>query len=393
MNYSKLFSFRNILKIFLISLSLIFWIYFYISSKVNLDIIIIFDLPSIINTFFTTNFLIFLILFPITTSLIISFSYKGDNKTHIIITSCGIILGSLLSLFIFKLNFKFMLFLLLYLIAHIITSIFTKVKFENEPKKSILDTANYSCSKITLFLSIVLFIVLFISLLPQQQEKAITMEAGIVNIFVGDDLSNWLGTSYSISKSCSKQNLDHIMSQTQYLALENKTDPESINFTRYMDSIYESIENDSSFNLANLDNLKVKENVLETIRSIPLMVVVEEYFAFVFSFMVISLAYLYFGLAFGILGVLFILIFRKLINSNKNNKTDNSSSNNSNNNSGNNSTNDYNNYNNSNNDSCKNTRESDSNITENKDSIIKEDIKSVDDENKNDLNSFKFSQK
>ncbi len=323
MNYSRLFSLKNILKIFLISLSLIFWVYFYINSNISLDILIIFDLPSIMNTFFTTNFLIFLILFPITTSLIISFSYKGENKTNILITGIGIILGSLISLLLFGFDFNFVIFLVLYLIIHIVINTFTKTKFESEAKSSVLDTANYSCSKISLFLTIILFIILFISLLPNQQQKAVNLEVGIVNLFVGDDLSNWLGTSYSISKSCTKQNLEQIMGQPQYKALEEKTDVESINFTNYLDSTYDSIDDESSFDLANLNTLEVKENVLNTIRTIPMMVIVEKYFAIVFSFVVVSFAYLYFGLAFGILGVIFVIIFRKLLDSKHNNSKDN----------------------------------------------------------------------
>ena len=322
MNCFRLFSLKNTLKIFLISLSLIFWVYFYINSNVSLDLLIIFDLPSIMNTFFTTNFLIFLVLFPITSSLIISFSYKGDNKTNIFITCVGIIFGSLISLILFGFNFNLVIFLVLYLITHIVINTFTKTKFESESKSSVLDTANYSCSKISLFLTIILFIILFISLLPNQQQKAVNFEVGIVNLFVGDDLSNWLGASYSISKSCTKQNLEQIMQQPQYIALEEKTDVTSINFTSYLDSTYDSIDDESSFNLVNLDTLDVKENVLNTVRSIPIMVIVEKYFAIVFSFVVVSFAYLYFGLAFGILGVIFVIIFRKLLDSKHNNSKD-----------------------------------------------------------------------
>jgi uncharacterized membrane protein YgaE (UPF0421/DUF939 family) len=49
------------------------------------------------------------------------------------------------------------------------------------------------------------------------------------------------------------------------------------------------------------------------------MVIIEKYFAIVFSFVVVSFAYLYFGLAFGILGVIFVIIFRKLLDSKNNN--------------------------------------------------------------------------
>jgi cell division protein FtsB len=316
MSSIKLFSKKNILKIFLITISIFFWSLFFALSNISLESIIIFDIPTIINTYFTTNFLIFLIAFPITTAIIVSLAITNKNtKENIKITSFSIVLAMLLSYFIFDFNLIFLLFTLFYLILHILIIYITRSKVNSEKKKSIINIGSFAGSKVALFLTIILFILVVIYLYPNQQDQALRMEAGVVNLFVGDDLSNWFGTSYSISASCTNQNLDFIMSRNEFKDLEkNNNNEDVINFVNFVKDYKQDISEPKTNseiieNFPDLSSIEIKENVIETLRDMPLINIIENYFAIIFAFILVSFLYLYFGIAFGFLGVLFIYLF------------------------------------------------------------------------------------
>jgi len=320
MNFKDDFLSReSILKIFLILISILLWMYFYVSSKVSLKLLIVFDLPSIINTFFTTNFVLFLLFFPITTCIIIALS-KGKNKLlDQLQVSVGIIFGFVFGIILFGKGYSFLLFGLFYLVSHIILVVLTYYKFKEKGKdeKKLFTVSNYATSKISLILTISLFIVIIILVYPHQKDSAHAMEAGVVNLFVGDDISKWLGTSYSISKISTKSAVDYIISSPEYRALETSTDAKAENFTNFINDLSIQLskpttEKDISQAYGNLNNIKLKNQILDTIQALPLMIIIEEYFAIVFAVLIVSIAQLYFTIAFSLLGLLYIFIFYKL---------------------------------------------------------------------------------
>jgi len=318
MNFKEDFlSKQSILKMVLILISILIWVYFYTASKVSLNILIIFDLPSIINTFFTLNFGLFLLLFPITSCIVIALSKGDDLLLDVLQVSVGIILGILFGACIFGLGTSFLLFGLLYLISHIFVEILSHHKFKEKENRKIFSIGNYATSKISILLTLTLFVVIIFSIYPHQQESAQSMEVGIVNMFVGDDLSNWLGTSYNINKISTKAAVDYIISTPQYKGLSTVNDKQVENFTDFMDSFASELkkpttDKDIKQAYPNLDDAKLKAQIFDTVHSIPLLLVVEQYFAFVFAFLVASFAQLYFTIAFSLLGILYVYIFYKL---------------------------------------------------------------------------------
>lgn len=318
MNFKEDFlSKQSILKLLLIVISMLIWIYFYTASKVSLSILIVFDLPSIMNTFVTLNFGLFLLLFPITSCIVIALSKGKDLLLDILQVSIGIVIGLLFGLIIFGLGTGFLLFGLFYLVSHIILEVLTHHKFKEKEKRKLFSVNNYATSKISILLTVTLLVVTMIIIYPHQQESAQSMEAGIVNMFVGDDLSNWLGTSYNISKISTKSAIDYIMSTPEYKGLSAVNDVKVDKFTEFMSNQASELEKpttekDVKQAYANLTDVKLKQQILETIRAIPLLVIVEEYFAFVFALLLASLAQLYFSIAFSLLGILYVYIFYKL---------------------------------------------------------------------------------
>ena len=313
---------ENIFKLFLITLSLIIWVYFFVASKASLDLIIVFDLQSIINTYFTTNFLLFLLFFPLTTIIVISMSFSEDKKINLLNILFGMLIAIAFSMILFNLSYVFLVFLILYLILHIVISFIASNKYLENPEKKIISIATSLNSIITLLFCLVLFLTIFLGILPDQKIKAEQMEIGVVNLFVGEDITNWVNTSYSISRQCTLANIDFIMNSSQYRVLEQEEGKETKAFVNYLESLKErSQEPKTSEDLMalypDMTSNNIRTNVLKTIKSIPLMNIIESNFAIIFALLIISLVYFYFWLAF-LISAIFVVIFYKIFNINKN---------------------------------------------------------------------------
>lgn len=309
---------QNLFKLFLITLSVIIWVYFFVASKVSLDLIIVFDIQSIINTFFTVNFLCFLLFFPLTTIIVIAMSFNDNKKINVLNILFGMLIAIILSMIIFKLNYVFLVFLILYLILHIVISFIASNKYLENPEKKIISIATSINSVVTLLFCVVLFLTIFLAILPDQKIKAEQMEIGVVNLFVGEDITNWVNTSYSISKQCTLANIDFIIGSSQYRALEQQDTKESKAFVNYMVDLKErSQEPKTSEDLMalypDLSSNAIRTNVLKTIKSIPLMNIIESNFAIIFSLLAISLVHFYFWIAF-LISAVFVVIFYKIFN-------------------------------------------------------------------------------
>ena len=313
---NKVFSKYSFLKIFLITFSILIWSYFLIASNASLKLLVIFDLPSIANTLFTFNFLLFLLLFPLTSSICIAMSTGRERNVDLLEISIGIFIGFILAYFLFGATGHFLLFGLLYLLAHIILSILTYNKFQERTKINVL--SNYANSKISLLLTVVILIICLIVIYPSQEEYALGMQVGIVNMFVGDDIGNWLGLSYNIGQVSTKAALEYVTDSPEYKDLGKVNDPKVTNFTNFiidtrseLDSKKTNEEIKKAF--PDLNDVKLKNQILETFNTMPIMVVIQQYFAIIFAIIFASVAQLYFAIAFSLFGLLFVNIFYKLL--------------------------------------------------------------------------------
>jgi len=315
MKFEDIFNGRGLLKILLIVITILLWMFFYGASRVSLRLLVIFDIPSIINTFLTVNFLMFIILFPLTSTIIIAMSAKGNKWINLIHIFSGVVIGFILSMFFYGISSKgFLLFALFFIISNLLVSLLTFSKYSSEKNPKIFSIASYAGSKMALLLTISLFIITILLIQPAQESYAKDMEAGIVNMFVGDDISNWLGASYDISKASSKATLDYITASDEYLEMMKVNDQSVQNFTTFIDSFKEGVlkkttPEDLKAAFPNLNTPDIKDKVLLMIRSIPVIVIIEHYFALFFAFAIASISQIYFSIAFGLLGLLYVYLF------------------------------------------------------------------------------------
>jgi hypothetical protein len=315
MSYKDAFKKKGILKILLIALSIVVWMYFYTSSNISLKSLVIFDLPTLVNSFLTLDFLFLLIFFPITSAICIALSAGREKIVDVTEVFSGIFLGFLLSFLFFKFSSNFLIFVIFYLASHIILSLLTYNKFKE--RDNIFTLSNYANSKISLLLTLSIFLAIFLVLLPSQYSYAEKMQAGIVNIFVGEELGDWLGTSYSIGKASTVSAVDFITDSDEYKALKNIQNQDVYKYIDYMEDLKEDLSKKTTSQdiekiYANLDTAEVKNQVLNAISSIPLMVVITQFFALFFAIIMASVMQIYFSIAFSLVGLLYVYLFFRL---------------------------------------------------------------------------------
>jgi len=315
MNFKFNISTKTILKVSLIALSIILWVYFYIASGASLKSIIVFNLPLIISTLLTLNFIIFLLIFPITTAIAVALSTGKGLLDDVLEVSSGIALGIVLSLLLFHLDINFLIFGILYLIAHVVLSLLTYNKFKD--RKNIRSLSFYASSKIGLLLSVVIFIFIIIVVTPHQQQYSQKMEASVVNMFVGDDFSGLFGASYSIGKMSTKNAVSFITTTPQYQALKNVDDPRVRDFINVIDNVESEVNSNTRSSdykklYADLDTVSLKNQIFTTINQIPLVIIFNKYFAIIVALLILSFLQIYFAIAFSLIGLLYIYLLYKL---------------------------------------------------------------------------------
>jgi len=317
MSYTEVFEKKGILKIFLIAFSIIMWMFFYKASGISLTSLIVFNLSDIVNTFLTLDFLFLLLLFPITSAICIALSVRKEKNLDLLEVFLGITLGFIISFLIFKFSANFWLFVLFYLASHLLLSILTYNKFKERDHLNSL--SNYANSKISILLSLTLFLVIFLVILPNQASYSQKIQMGMVEVFVGDDIGNWLGTSYSISKASTSSVVNFIIDSEEYKELQKLKDPVVYNYIDFIENIKENSSAKTSTEdfdrlYANLNTNDIKNQVLDSISSIPLMVVVNKFFALFIGILIASMAQIYFSIAFSLIGLLYVFIFYKVFN-------------------------------------------------------------------------------
>lgn len=317
MSYSEAFSKKGILKISLIAFSIVMWMYFYTSSNISLKALIVFNLPVLVNSFLTLDFLFLLLFFPVTSAICIALSMGKERNLDLLEVFLGIASGFLISFIFFGFSLNFLIFILFYTAAHLILSILTYNKFKERDKLSVL--SNYANTKISLLLTLALFLVVFLIILPNQASYAQGMQEGIVNVFVGEDIGNWLGTSYSISKASTVSAVNFIVDSSEFRDLKRVQDPVVYKYVDYLEDLQaeaskKTTREDIEKIYANLNTTEIKTQVLSAISSMPLMIVVTKFFALFYALIIASMAQIYFSISFSLFGLLYVFIFSKVFN-------------------------------------------------------------------------------
>jgi hypothetical protein len=306
------FNSKHLIKLLIVTFSSFFWIYFLISSKLTAYAFRVFDIATILNSIFSLNFLFFVIFFPITSIIILSIIYNSVKKESLIIVGVGLFLSFIFSVIFLKLNIYFILFLILYISAHLILCLIVKKTSE----KNLFNQTTDYLSKLTIFLIIGLFISSAIYILPEQNKKVEEFEAGLVNLFIADNIDPWISTSYIINQQCTLSNLKYIMESREYLELRIKTDETSSDFTDFMENLKTSAAANKTTAeikelMPDLDAPVIKVKIIDTIKAIPFMGFIESNFAFFFALAFSSFVYTGLSIVFLIFAAI-VYLFNKI---------------------------------------------------------------------------------
>jgi glucose-6-phosphate 1-dehydrogenase len=144
------------------------------------------------------------------------------------------------------------------------------------------------------------------------------MEVGVVNMFVSDDLGSMFGTAYSITKMSTKTAVDYITTIPQFQDLKKVDDPKVKAFIYEFDYIESEVNSkvksdDYKKLYANLDSVSLKNQILNTISKIPLIIIINQYFAIIMGLFIVSFVQIYFAIFFSLIGLLYVYLLDKLL--------------------------------------------------------------------------------
>lgn len=273
MDIKDVFKDKGNLKILLLAISLLLWVYFYSSSKASIAVLLSLNISNIAHSFISTNFLLFLLLFPLTSAIVVVLSTNKDKWVNFLQCLFGMGIGIIVSFLVFDLTKELIIFLNLFLISNLVVSLLVTSEYKETNKVSKVN--RYVRPKLNVFLIISLFVSVLLTVSPAQVIYRQSFEDGFVGLFVSGD----------IQKVSSFPNND---SQVQQIAISEDQKEEMVSAIK------------------------------SAIYSMPIFVLLLNHFALFSALFISIISAVYFLIFFSLLYTVFTLLFFKILGSNEN---------------------------------------------------------------------------
>ena len=296
----------NSKKLFLgipIIASILLWSYFLKASGFSLlEFLTIADLSQALQVLLSFNFILFVLLFPMTYAIIFSMASFIEKKELRIIATASSILGLIAAMFLF-LGTGMIIIGAFYVIGLILAIETAYIKLE-ELKKFVIPRMNSDAGRTALLLvGIGVFAFTALSVLPEQEKYLNETEKSLAKLVSDESLGTGLSESLAdIYIQTQKQQLEELTSSSQYTDLKTVSDPKAQNLVLYMETIKQQISSpaykeqvktqiiQSQGKLSQEQNV---EQVFERVRkSLPFYSFVEEYFWLIAAFILTSFYFL-----------------------------------------------------------------------------------------------------
>ncbi|MBU2476489.1 hypothetical protein KKG83_03390 [Candidatus Micrarchaeota archaeon] len=229
LNFSK----KNIVFAVLVFLSVILWVYFLNSTELTLtEMLDLSQMNSTIDKLNSSNFIFFLLFFPLTIALITIQCKTEENKINSFIVSLGgVLLGLIASMFLFPLMQEYLLIGIFYLIGVglAVEMIYTRLL---ELKKYVsLRILGTGIQRTTTILALGLFLLVAFTVNENHEYYSEKIDEELLKMAGGEQAKEQLTTGVvdAIVES-HKQLADQITSLSSFQALENSSDPNAVIF-------------------------------------------------------------------------------------------------------------------------------------------------------------------
>lgn len=202
------------------------WMFFLASTGDIIGQFVIFDFEELVKTALSLNFILFLLIFPLTYALVISFCTKFRKIEVMAGSVAGTVLGAIVSLLLFAGSMQYWVFLVFYIASLLLMTETTYARLEELKKWVMLRTLNQGMSQACSILAIGMLAFGFVTLLPANEEYVKSMEKnlfeGVSKNVAGGDLMDKLAESSA--KSYVQGQKDAIRMLTRTDVYGNSTD-------------------------------------------------------------------------------------------------------------------------------------------------------------------------
>lgn len=309
---------------FLIILSILLWGYFLKASKFDLlEIIKITDLKQTLQILTSTNFVLFILLFPLTFAIIFALTQFLEKEELRLIAIIGGIIGLAASMLAFSNSLNMAIigaFYLLGLLLAIETAYMKLQELKNWVTFRMIADAS---QKAMLLVGIGIFIFTAISVLPSQQKYLNEMEKSIVGLISKDSFGAGLNESLSsVFISTQKQSLEQLTNNTYYTDLQTLQDPKAIAYVTFVDTVKQKIDSPEykqeviaqiSANQNQLSQGQNVELVFDKLKqSLPFYSIIQQYFWLFAAFILVSFYFLIGNIIIRPLTILYGMILHQL---------------------------------------------------------------------------------
>ena len=314
---------KNFIFLFLIGLSVILWAYFLNSTGSTItEMLNLGEIEKTISQINSTNFIMFLLLFPLTIALTVIHCKTEENKINsFIVTISGALIGLVLSLLLFANMQQFILLGVFYLIALFLAVETIYVKLAELKKYVSLRLLGTAIHKTGTIIAIGLFLVVAMTVYENQEIYSEQIDDQLLKVAGGDQAKGQL-TEYAIDLliESQQQTAKQITELPTFDALETSADPnavvfhagiillkEKINSVEYRQQITEEINKKQD---VSDDQLK---GVLASVKQqMPLFGLITEFLWLIQGFAFMSIFLLLSNTVFYVLTVIYGLIIEQI---------------------------------------------------------------------------------
>jgi len=314
---------KNFIFLFLISLSIILWAFFLNSTGLTItQMLNLGEIEKTISQINSTNFIMFLLLFPLTIGLTVIHCKTEENKINsFIVTISGALIGLVLSLLLFVNMQEFILIGVFYLIALFLTVETIYVKLAELKKYISLRLLGTAIHKTGTIIAIGLFLVVAMTVYENQEIYSEQIDNQLLKIAGGDQAKEPL-TDYTIDLliQSQQQTVNQMTELPTFDALETSVDPnamafhagivllkDKINSAEYRQQIEKEINKKQDVSDEQL------KGVLESVKQqMPLFGLITEFLWLIEGFAFMSIFLLLSNTIFYILTVIYGLIIEQI---------------------------------------------------------------------------------
>ena len=273
-----------------------------------------------IGKILSIEFILFLVSFPLAYAVAIVMC-RFLNKTDARLAAVtGTLAGGILSLVLFEIISSYILICAFYFFSMIVITESAHTMFKETKSLIYVRVIANAAGKALLLLGMGIFLVSVLTIFDNQQMYVDNFEEAVVSMISENEGLNYSDMGADLIIESQKQTLDLIIDTPMYTAIENKQDTEvrdyvsfisalriSMNTPQYKELLKQKMEEQDT---GTEDITKNAFNMVK--KQLPMLIIIEDYFWFIGSFLAASLFFLVGNLIFRPLAVIYGTIFGKL---------------------------------------------------------------------------------